>query len=371
VLFFGTFLNKFGFFVVPFLTLYLTQRGYSIVQAGVALSCYGAGNLAASLIGGYLADRIGRRPTIVLSMFSGAAAMVLLSQARTLSAIDLLAVLNGLTNELYRPAGSALLADVVPAEHRATAFAGLRAAFNAGYVFGPAVAGFLATKGYLWLFLGDASTSVLYGLVAVIALPETRPVKAAPARWTEFGRALAADPAFRRLLAAVFVIAILFYQQAATFSLYLQRIGFGPTVFGMLLSLNATIVVLCEMPLTMVTRRYPIRKVLALGFVVCGVAFALNGLARTVPELVGCMLLFVAGEMVCIPLCSSHVANLAPVELRGRYMGLYSLTWSLATIAGPALGIAALAAGGAALWLLSAGLGLGAAALVLRNPRAP
>ncbi|HEX3730761.1 MAG TPA: MFS transporter, partial [Opitutaceae bacterium] len=61
VLFFGTFLNKFGFFVVPFLTLYLTQRGYSLVQAGVALSCYGAGNLAASLIGGYLADRIGRR----------------------------------------------------------------------------------------------------------------------------------------------------------------------------------------------------------------------------------------------------------------------------------------------------------------------
>src|ERR1700748_2734902 len=104
ILFFGTFLNKFGGFVVPFLTLYLTSRHYTIGQAGLAVSAYGLGNLGASLLGGHLADKLGRRKTILLSMFSGAATMMLLSQAHSFALIIVLVVLNGLTNEFYRPA---------------------------------------------------------------------------------------------------------------------------------------------------------------------------------------------------------------------------------------------------------------------------
>src|SRR5437867_9917037 len=87
ILFLGTFLNKFGTFVIPFLVLYMTGRGYSTGQAALAIGAYGAGHLLASGLGGYLADRIGRRKTIALSMFSGAIAMVLLSQARSFSSI--------------------------------------------------------------------------------------------------------------------------------------------------------------------------------------------------------------------------------------------------------------------------------------------
>src|SRR5581483_1461217 len=118
ILFFGTFLNKFGAFVIPFLTLYLTRQGYSLAQAGLAIGAYGAGNLVASILGGHLADKIGRRKTIVLSMFTGGGAMLLLSQARGLPSIVALAALAGLTGELYRPASSALLADLVPAGQR-------------------------------------------------------------------------------------------------------------------------------------------------------------------------------------------------------------------------------------------------------------
>src|SRR5437879_10827246 len=79
VLFAGTFINRFGGFVVPFLTLYLTGQGYSVTAAGLAVSAYGVGNLFALLVGGHLADRLGRRETIVLSMFCAAAVMLLLS----------------------------------------------------------------------------------------------------------------------------------------------------------------------------------------------------------------------------------------------------------------------------------------------------
>src|SRR5579859_69318 len=171
ILFFGTFLNKFGTFVVPFLAIYMTRLGYSTAQAGLPIAAYGVGTLAACLLGGSLADQIGRRKTIVLSMFSAAAAMFCLSQARGLPAIILFSGLAGLTGELYRPASSALLADLVPAGRRVTAYAAYRMAFNAGWAFGPATAGLLAKKSFTLLFLGDAATSVLYGLVAWFALP--------------------------------------------------------------------------------------------------------------------------------------------------------------------------------------------------------
>src|ERR1044071_3931661 len=131
VLFAGTFINRFGGFVVPFLTLYLTGQGHSVTAAGLAVSAYGVGNLFASLVGGHLADRLGRRETIVLSMFCAAAAMVLLSQAHALPAIVALTFVTGLVSEAYRPASSALLTDLVPAGQRLTAFAAPRGTFNA------------------------------------------------------------------------------------------------------------------------------------------------------------------------------------------------------------------------------------------------
>jgi MFS family permease len=160
ILFFGMFLNKFGAFVVPFLALYLTRSGYTLADAGLAIGAYGVGNFIASLVGGHLADTIGRRKTILLSMFSGAGTMLLLSQARGLPMIMVLAALTGLASEFYRPACSALLTDLVPPNQRVTAFAAYRMSFNAGWAFGPATAGFLAAKGFFWLFVGDAATSV-------------------------------------------------------------------------------------------------------------------------------------------------------------------------------------------------------------------
>src|SRR5688500_8052141 len=109
VLFLGIFLNRFGTFVVPFLTLYMTRKGYSLTDAAVAVGSYGVGTLLACFLGGQLADQIGRRKTIALSMFGGGTTMLLLSQADSWWTIVLLTGLNGLCGEFYRPASSALL----------------------------------------------------------------------------------------------------------------------------------------------------------------------------------------------------------------------------------------------------------------------
>ena len=369
ILFFGTFLNKFGSFVVPFLALSLTQRGYTLAQAGEAIGAYGVGNVLATLLGGFFADHIGRRKTIVLSMLSGAAAMLLLSQARGLPTILVLAALAGLTGEFYRPASSALLADLVPASHRVTAYSAYRMAINAGWAFGPATAGFIAGHGYFWLFAGDAATSVLFGIVAIVALPESTHALAGSSGWGEATRTLLRDRKLRRVLIASFAIALVFFQMNSTYGLAVKHLGFSLATYGALISLNGALVVMFELPLTTVTKRFPPMGVISLGYLLIGAGFALNAFALTVPALAACVVLFTMGEMCSMPVASAFVAELSPPNMRGRYMGTYGLTWTLAQVVGPGLGMWLLVLSPGALWLAGGGLAVAGALITLgRQP---
>ncbi|HEX4265677.1 MAG TPA: MFS transporter [Verrucomicrobiae bacterium] len=370
ILFFGTFLNKFGGFVIPFLTLYLTGRGYSVKQAGLAVSAYGVGNLGASLLGGHLADQLGRRKTIVFSMFSGAATMMLLSQAHSFGAIVPLVVLTGLANEFYRPASQALLADIVPTEQRTTAFAALRVSFNAGFAFGPATAGLLAAYGYFWLFAGDAATSVLFGMVALFALPHGTSSTQNNASWAEALHVLRHDRKLHQLLLANFAIALVFFQLGSVFGLQVTGLGFSPAAYGAIVSFNGALIVFCELPLTRLTRKFPARRVMATGYLLCAAGFALNAFAHTIPALVLCMLVFTIGEMITMPTAVAYLADLAPSHMRGRYMGFSGLTWSMALIIGPAGGLRLFAVAPAAYWITSAAVGVFAAVVISTPPRA-
>lgn len=365
VLFAGTFINRFGGFVVPFLTLYLTDQGYSFAAAGLAVSAYGAGNLFASLVGGHLADRLGRRETILLSTFGAAITMLLLAQARTLPAIMVLTFLTGLMSEAYRPASSALLTDLVKPSQRLTAFATLRVTLNAGFAFGPATAGLLAGFGYIWLFVGNAISSALFGLVALLALPRVAGNHAGGASWFEVIAVVRDDKRFQQLLLANFAVSLVFMQMASTFGLFVKQLGFSAALYGAVISLNGALIVFCELPLTAFTRRFAARKVMAVGYVLIGAGFGLNYFAHSVAALVACMMIFTLGEMLALPMASAYVADLAPPHMRGRYMGVNGMTWAVALILGPLIGLKLLAVSASALWLSCGVLGLLAAGIIL------
>lgn len=365
------FLNKFGAFVVPFLALYLTRTGYTLAEAGLAIGAYGVGNLIASLLGGHLADTIGRRKTILISTFSGAGAMLLLSQAHSLPWIMLLAALTGLAVEFYRPACSALLADLVAPEQRVTAFAAYRMSFNAGWAFGPATAGLLVTKGFLWLFVGNAAASALFGLVVLLALPRDTRQQRQETGWSEAIGKIRQDQKFNQLLMSSVVIAFVFMQMSSTFGVQVTRLGFSAATYGALISMNGAMVVLCELPLTTITRRFPARRVLAIGYLLSGAGFAMNAWARSVPELAACIIIFTLGEMIAMPVSAAYASNLAPAHLRGRYMGVYGLNWGLALIFAPGLGMKMLAYNPTIMWLGCGGLGLLAAIIISAKIKTP
>jgi len=365
-LFLGTFINRFGSFVIPFLTIYVRERGFTSGDAALALTAYGIGHFVAALAGGYLTDRIGRRKTIVLSMFSSASSMLLLSQADSLVAIILLTALTGLTTELYRPASSALLADIVTPEQRITAFAAFRWSLNAGWAFGPATAGFLADYSFKWLFIGDAITSTLFGILAWFTLPHGLRAIGESASWATAWRVMRHDRRFHALLLAQFFISLVFLQMSSTFGLHVTSAGFTPRDYGLLISLNGVLIVFFELPLTMHTRRWPTRATIAFGYVLVGLGFALAGWAKTIPMLTLVVIVFTIGEMIAMPVASAFIVGGVRPEMRGRYMGAYGLVWALGLTLGPSTGVRLHASEPLLLWGACGVLGIIAAMLILK-----
>lgn len=365
VLFGGSFVNRFGSFVLVFLVIWLTEEGYSPAEAGAAVSAYGAGALGASILGGYLADRIGRRNAIAVSMLSAAATMLALSQAGDLWLVLALAALAGLTSELYRPASAALLADLIPPERRVTGYALYRLAINLGFAAGPATAGLLAERSFFLIFLGEALTSAAFGIAALLFLPEGTRSRRHEEHRGELVRAIRADRPFQLFLVASLLGAFIYFQQQGALPLHVVDQGLSYAVFGALISLNGLVVVLLELPLAAVTQRYPRQPVIAVGFLLEGLGFALTAWALDVPLLALTVVVWTLGEIVSAPVAQAYVADLAPPHLRGRYQGAWGLTFALALVLAPALGTAAYAVNPTALWLACGALGALAAALVL------
>src|SRR5262249_38929076 len=154
---------------------------------------------------------------------------------------------------------------------------------------------------------------------------------------------------------------------ASTYGLYITHLGFSPAVYGAVVSMNGALIVFCELPLTRLTRKFPGRRVMAAGHLVCATGYALNAFAHSIPTLVLCMIVFTLGEMLLMPTAAAYLANLAPPEMRGRYMGVSGLTWSTALIIGSAFGMKLFATAPTAYWTICATMGL-FAALVISRP---
>lgn len=376
----GTLITRAGSFAVPFLTIYLhNERGLSLRWAGVAMAAWGAGGMVASLTGGSLADRLGRKPVVVGSPLLGGLAITALLFTQHPAMVIAVALVAGAVSESGRPAVSAMLTDLTPPERRIDAFALFRLVVNLGFAVGTGLGGVLITHfGFFRLFVADAATSWIYAVVALALLPETRPVGAAAqfeSGTVPGGRGLRTvleDASFRRFWAGSFVMALVFAQTMVTLPLVLTERGLSPAVYGGIISVNGLLIIATEFWISGRTRRYAAPAVMALGAVVLGGGYALTGLVGTsVPLLLATVVVWTVGEMLGSPTGWAYMSSLAPPDLRGRYAGALGLAWSLAFTVGPVLGSTALDAGHGTLWVGSAALAVVAGGLFLTLPPRP
>jgi MFS family permease len=365
----GNFINWFASFALTFLVLYLTRRGVSITRAGAAVAAFGAGGMAAGVVGGHLADRLGRRKTMAVSMFTSAGAVLLLYYVHSYGAILVLAFVVGLATDTWRPASRALMADVVPEGQRVTAYALVRFFGHVGFAAGAALAGFLAEHHIVWVFWSDAATSVVFALLALTALPEGR--RATREEDVAGGgyRRVITDPSFVLLFLASMFVAFIYIQQNITLPLHVVGPAHLTTRdFGFLLTLNGVLVIALELPISSLTMHRPAKQMIALGFLLFGIGFGLTAWAHSELALLGTVAIWTLGEMVSAPIAYAYLADIAPEHLRGRYQGLYELSWGIGGVAGPALGAVVFHATPTGLWLLCGALGIVASLFVLATP---
>ncbi|MCW1922416.1 MFS transporter [Luteolibacter arcticus] len=371
ILFSGTLVNRFGHFVIPFMAIYLRQQGHDVKTTGLVMAAYGAGALCAGAIGGYLADRLGRKPTMLISCAGAALFMMVLSQAHGVPALVSATFMTGLLTAMYGPAAGALIADLIPPELRVRAFACQRLAINFGFAAGMATAGFMAKQSFMALFIADAATTIILGLTVLFGL-KPRPLTATPVKggWTHALKHMRGNAPFMLATGASLLIGIVFWQMSSSYGLQTtEGAGLDERAYGLLMALNGILIVFLELPLTSYTRRFHPVHAMAAGYAVIGLGMGLNAFGASLPLLVISMVVFTAGEMVALPVANSYIAGLAPDEMRGRYQGVSSISWSTATMIGPSLGIAMWQFNPATLWIATLVASATAAILMLATRR--
>lgn len=346
----STLVNRLGGFVVTFLALYLTvQRGYSAAYAGLVAALYGLGGAAGAVLGGVLADRLGRRGTLLCAHLATAVTTCVLGLVTQPVAIASVAALLGLSSSASRPALQAMIADLVPPEDRVRAFSLNYWAINIGFGVSAASAGFIAAAGYLWLFLGDALATALCAVVVFAKAKETL-VRKPPAGKAGAGAGAGETPAAvglldvmrdRRFMAVVgltFLLGSVMQQGNSTLAVDMGAHGLSARQFGLVAAINGVVIVLLQIPVTRLLRARPTAGLLAAGSLLMSWGFGLTAFAGTVGVYALTVLVWTLGEIVHAPASMSVVADLAPATARGRYQGMYTLSWSAAAFAGPLAG---------------------------------
>ncbi len=338
----GTFVNKLGAFFQTFLVLFLTHRGFSEVQAGVALGCFGAGALAGVFTGGSIADRLGPRTATLISMAGSAALLLSVLYVHTLPALLVVVALVGLVGQLYRPASATLLTELTPQHRQVMVFALYRWALNLGTTAAPLLGALLITMSYQLLFWSEAAAAAAFAVIAAIALPRRACVASAPSRKVgDRGgyRAVLADRRYVRFLLATALNSLVYIQYVATLPLAMRDAGLATIWFSCMIALNGFLVISCELLVTKLTQRWPVRRVITIGFVLLGIGFSVYALPFGLAAFAMGTLVWTSAEIVGGPTMFAYPGLVAPDHLRGRYVGAMQVMFSLGSVAGPALGV--------------------------------
>lgn len=350
----GVFLNRAGSFFATFLVLFLQQLGFSTREMPIILLTVGIATPLGSLLGGWASDRLSRKTSLVGStlLASCGLGVIALAPNKTLALAGVFVA--AFFAQAYLPAASALLVDHTQERDRVPIFAFFRLALNLGSTVGPLLAATVAKDSIRPLFLISCCSYALFALVLTVGLPPVPSTAARPPRGTRGVRRIPL-----RLLAfylSIVAITAVYVQYNSTVALSVFG-AHGADSYAYLLTLNGTLVILCEMPLSGLTRRVAWWIPTTAGTILMTVGIVLSGAAGSYLAVVVGVAIWTFGEMLFSPVVSSATASLAPPDRVGRYQGYLSTVQAAAFGLGPAAGTFVYSYDTRVLWLSCAGLG--------------
>lgn len=377
----STLVNRLGAFVATFMALYLTlDRGYSASYAGLVASLHGLGGVVSSLGAGVMTDRLGRRPTMLIAQLSTAVSVAVLGFMVHPVAIAGVAFVVGMASNASRPAVQAMMADIVRPEDRVRAFSLNYWAVNLGFAVSSAGAGFIAEYSYMAGFLGEAALTLLCAVVVFLKVPESRPEEeprkageAAPddVRMSTVLR----DGRYMGVVGLSFLVALIFQQGYVGLPVAMGTDGLSSSDFGTAIAVNGVLIVALQIPVTRFIQHRDPRHLLIISSALAGYGFGLTAFAGSVGVYALTVCVWTLAEIVNAPTQTGLVVQLAPAHGRGRYQGMYTMSWAVAALIAPLMsGFVIDHYGAAWLWGTCAVLGTVTAAgywLLMRNLEPP
>jgi MFS family permease len=338
-----------GSMIWPFMLIYASGKLNLPLSTVATLISINAGTgLFSSFLAGTLADRIGRKAVMVFSLALNGIAYFFLMQAETYTQFVMLMILIGLSNPLYQVGADAMLADMIPSEKRTDAYAINRIANNAAFALGPAVGGFLASTSYNLAFYGATTGFLLYSFLLLLLARETLEKSSSIEESRSFAHHDKGPEGYGRVFRdrgyMVFVLTMAVGLIAPTMVWILMPVyaktnfGLPEAQYGWIPTTNALMCVFIQYSVTQITRRHKTLPVVAVGMMIYALGVGSVALMSGFLGFLASMVILTFGELSLVPTASKYVADIAPVDLRGRYMSIYWLGFGIARTLSPLIG---------------------------------
>jgi MFS family permease len=377
-IFAGAFVNRLGAFLSIFLVLFVSSKGHSAAAAAATLGAYGIGSVIGTLIGGVMADRLGARTATIFSMAGGAVLTVALLYMPNYALLFIVAVALGLVSQVFRPASATLLSELTPESRQVMIFAMYRFAVNVGTTASPLLGFGLYNLGhhrYTLLFWGEGVVAVIYGTLALYALPRkeraTREAGAAGSEKTDSLMDVLRDRRYVMFLLATFFNTVVYMQYLSTLPLDIKSQGVALLWYSVAVALNGAIVIAFELPLTKISQHWPLKLSIGSAFLLVGLGMASYGLPLGPAVVVFGTLIWTTGEIVGAPALFAYPAIAGPAKLKGRYIGSFQFVFASGSALGPVIGGLLFTALGHKVWPVVAVGSFIAAILVATTVRQP
>jgi DHA1 family tetracycline resistance protein-like MFS transporter len=344
VIFVTVFIDLIGFgIIIPLLPFYAEAFGASALVVGLLSMSFSLMQFLFAPLWGRLSDVVGRRPVILIGLGGSAVSYLLFGLATSLPMLFVARCLAGIAGANI-PTAQAFIADTTTPENRAKGMGLIGAAFGLGFIFGPAIGGFLSRWGYATPFFFAAALSAANLLAAIFLLPEPLPperrgASARVGRVEGFRRALA-RPGLPLMLLVFFVIITAFSSFEAMFALFSEvRFGFQAATIGYLFAWVGIVLALVQGVLVgRIVRWVGERRLVPIALLTVTASLGATALASNVPQLVVALGLLAAGMGLQSPSMMSVISQLAHREGQGSTLGVSQSLSSLGRIIGPIWG---------------------------------
>ncbi|MED2973669.1 MFS transporter [Fictibacillus sp. B-59209] len=342
----GTFFSRAAFFMtMPFLAIFLyKEKGIDPQTVGLIIGISALTGTFGGFIGGYLSDRIGRFPVMIIAIFTWSGVFAGFAMADTVWSFFVLNSINGLCRSWFEPISRALLADVTTKENRLSVFNARYFTINAGAAIGPVAGTYLGSSTSMATFF---ITSAVYFLYAVIVLMLMKKYKGSlqPQQENKLTIKKAVSVISRDKVLLYFLlgnIAVLMAQSQmdSTLAQYMgnsPQFHHGVTLFSYLIVTNAVSVLILQYPVTNYVKRFDPMFALRIGSAAFSLALLGFGLSSNWLFLVLSMVVLTLGEIIVFVISDVLLDDLAPDHMRGTYFGAMSFR-SIGFSAGPWIG---------------------------------